>query len=400
MGQILDMGRERHLWIAPSVWRWAVVAALAWTFEAETAAQQTTVVLEDIDSSTTSPTGGYRWLDVADQAYAVAYQESYNYTQADVRVTFNALDTTLHGTLLATGLKPNFAYQLKLVGTPDTPDNERIGFAGRWWQQRWTGADWTSGWNLNNKGDGSFPNPNDLVYLATRDTSDPTSPTGKRYRYTGYLLLDYFTTDEVGNAVFDFEADSSFHVLWKLSQRTHTSDDGPLKESTFGPDPAIHPEYDTAYPARTVTIFGEWERLPMGGVFLAPGDYSCQMILTEESFHGSGGGLAGNWAAAMGGELAFTISTVVTLSGQVTNKRTGTPIRRAKLKLKVDGRRAHRAKTDIDGNYLFEGVVAGAYTLVVTKTRFRKYREELVLDADTRRDVLLRRKRKPELLPR
>ena len=40
----------------------------------------TTVYLEDIDSGLTSPTGNYRWLDVADQAYSAAYQHDYNYT--------------------------------------------------------------------------------------------------------------------------------------------------------------------------------------------------------------------------------------------------------------------------------------------------------------------------------
>ncbi|MDP7384533.1 MAG: hypothetical protein QF593_00700, partial [Nitrospinota bacterium] len=30
-------------------------------------------------------------------------------------------------------------------------------------------------------------------------------------------------------------------------------------------------------------------------------------MLTEESFHGSGGGYAGNWAAAMGADMLFAI---------------------------------------------------------------------------------------------
>ena len=270
------------------------------------------VTLEDIDSGTTSPEGLYRWMDVADQVYDVddsdgySYEASYDYTQATVQVDFFTDAQTLHGALTASNLKPHFAYQFKLVGIPETDANEFIGFTGRWWQEEWDGSDWANGCNLNNKGDGSWPNPNDLVYCSRRDIPDETSPTGKHYRYTAYLVFDYFITDEYGNASQSFEADSSYHVLWKTSQRPHTADDGPLKATTFDvelPDPVS--AYDVDYPEVTVTIFGEWERLPVGGVKLPPGDYEGDFILTEESFHGSG--LAGGWAAAMGAMVSFTL---------------------------------------------------------------------------------------------
>jgi hypothetical protein len=265
------------------------------------------VALEDIDSGTTSPEGNYRWMDVADQVYAVSYQEAYDYTQAVVQVDFFTDAETLHGTLTASNLKPHFAYQFKLVGSPGGMDaNERIGFTGRWWQEEWDNSseEWINGQNLNNKGDGSSPNPNDDVYIARRDIPDPDSPTGRHYRFTGYLVFDYFITDEFGNASLSFEADSSYHVLWKTSQRAHTSDDGPLEATTFTvvlPDPVG--AYDTPYPETTVNIFGEWERLPCGNVRLSAGHYLGQFILTEESFHGSG--LAGGWAAAMGAPVSF-----------------------------------------------------------------------------------------------
>jgi len=264
------------------------------------------IQLHDVDSHLTSPTGRFRWLNVADQAYSEWYQNNYNYTQATVEVTYQTRENVLCGTLTAENLKPDFAYQLKLVGKPEVAPagNERIGLAGRWWQEEWNGSEWANGHNLNNKGDGSSPNPNDGVYFATRDVADDTSPTGLKYRYTGYLVLDYFITDDQGNAVVNFQTDSSYHVLWKTSQRIPTAEDGPLKASTFDPDP-FSVAYDVDYGASTVTIFGEWERLPVGGVYLEPGKYRCQMLLTEESFHGSGGELAGNWAAAMAGDLSF-----------------------------------------------------------------------------------------------
>lgn len=292
-----------------------LAATVLWTFGSIDRALGVTVELADIDSGLTSPTGDYRWRDVADQLYNTAYRDTYNYTQALVQVIFDAVDRPLHGTLTAFNLKPNFAYQLKLVGTHWTSANGRIGLAGRWWQEMWDGADWSDGKNLNHKGDGSSPNPNDLVYFFRRDLTnpgliDPKNPNGNLYRYTGYLVFDYFITDSAGNAVIEFVADSSYHVLWKTSQRTHTNDDGPIASTTFDAD-GFPDYYDTDgddYPLQTVDVFGEWERLPVGGVYLQPGDYQTQIILTEESFHGSGDAYSGNWAGAMGANLQFCIT--------------------------------------------------------------------------------------------
>jgi len=264
-----------------------------------------TITLTDVASS------NYRWLNVADQAYEAAYRSSDNYTQATAQFTYNPSASVFGGTLSATNLKPNFAYQLKLSGMAETAPaaNERIGLAGRWWKETWNDAAhmWDNGVNLNDKGTGYPPTPNDVNYYAWRDIADPTSPTGLRYKFTGYLVFDYFITDDCGNVSLATQQDSSFHVLWKTTQGsyTHGASDGPLKSSTFDPNPASA-AYDTDYPASTVTIYGEWERLPAGGVFLAPGDYACQMVLTEESFHGTAE-YAGSWAAAMGGDISFTV---------------------------------------------------------------------------------------------
>jgi hypothetical protein len=264
--------------------------------------------LIDIDSGQTSPTGNYRWMDVADQLYATGYRESYDYTQAVVELQYFTGDPTFHGFLVAHNLKPHFAYQVKLTGTAGTASNEAIGLTGRWWQEEWNGSEWANGQNLNNKGDGSSPNPNDTTYFARRVIADPTSPTGLRYKFTGYLVFNYFITDQQGDAFVALEQTSSFHVIWKSSQRMQVSGDGPLKEATFDvqlPDPVS--AYDLEYPEATTSIYGEWERLPAGGVQLPAGDYDAGFILTEESFHG--GGLAGGWAAAMGTNITFRISS-------------------------------------------------------------------------------------------
>jgi len=260
------------------------------------------------------PNSAYRWLDVADQAYSEQYRNTYTYDQATVEVIYNTVGRTLTGTLTAKNLKPNFAYQLKLQAEPthrlgDTNygSNELLGLSGRWWQQEWLGGSWSAGWNLNNKGDGSFPNPNDTVYYATRDTpaGNRGSPTGLKYLYTAYRVFGYFITDEQGNATLSYAVNNSYHVLWKTAQRGPGPDDGPVVARQFDVDPSIHDPYGTDYPAATAGIFGEWERLPKDRVELLAGDYVCDMLLTEESFHGSG--LQGFWAHAMKGRIQFTI---------------------------------------------------------------------------------------------
>jgi hypothetical protein len=103
-----------------------------------------------------------------------------------------------------------------------------------------------------------------------------------------------------------FDARSSYHVLWKTTQRAPAAGDGRVRSRSFEvtlPDPAG--AYESAYPETAVEVFGEWERLPAGGVMLAPGDYTFDFVLTEESFHG--GGLAGGWASAVGAGASVTI---------------------------------------------------------------------------------------------
>jgi len=266
----------------------------------------TSVLLTDIDSGQTSPAGNYRWMDVADQVYSVGYRESYDYTQASVELQFFPDASTFRGVIRAENLKPHFAYQVKIVGIPGTAANEAIGFTGRWWQEEWNGSEWAGGWNLNSKGNGSSPSPNDVTYLSRRDIPDETSPTGLRYRYSAYLVFGYFITDEAGDALLSFEANNSYHVLWKTSQRSPSGGDGPVEATTFQvqlPDPVG--AYSVGFPEATVGVFGEWERLPPGSVMLPPGAYDADFIFTEESFHG--GGLAGGWAAAVGAPVLFEI---------------------------------------------------------------------------------------------
>ena len=81
-----------------------------------------------------------------------------------------------------------------------------------------------------------------------------------------------------------------------------------MKSRAFDADPSSE-AYDDDYLPQVVSLFGEWERLPVGEVFSQPGDYIAQIIMTEESFHGSGD-YVGNWAGAMGADIEFRIVTL------------------------------------------------------------------------------------------
>jgi mannan endo-1,4-beta-mannosidase len=234
-----------------------------------------------MENLTLSNYADFRYKDIAQTTYAESYARTYLYRDAGVSVTFdNSCYGNLTGHLSATGLKPNFAYQVKLTGKPealwgaggDDPSNERIGYAGRWWEVS--------------------PNPgnrDDAYYEAHQN--DPG------YVFQGYLVFDFFLTDGSGAAELDFTTDGSYHVLWWVGQRAAGSCDSPPKWATVGADPAS-PAYDVSAGPTDVGVYAEIERLCAGETQLAPGFYRCGLGLAEESFHQSGPN-EGTWAAAM-----------------------------------------------------------------------------------------------------
>jgi hypothetical protein len=261
-----------------------------------------TVNLGPIGDVTTWPSTPYRWMDIADNLYSTNYQDTFTYAQPSVTLTYDDVSNTFSGTLTATGLKPNFAYQMKLVGKPtsgwaeggDDWTNEQIGYAGRWWRKQ--------------------PNPgntNDTDYNTNKDDTD--------YIFEGYLLFDFFVTDDQGDATVDFAADSSFHVLWatpgSTSEPTYTGhrnpgpNDSAVRDYYFTASTSTNSNaYDSDHGSAHVGIYAEWQdgRALPGELLLPNGEYNCQFILTEESFHQSV--LGGYWAGAMGYEdVQFTV---------------------------------------------------------------------------------------------
>jgi hypothetical protein len=208
-----------------------------------------------------------------------------------VTISYNNTSATFSGTLTATGLKPSFAYQVKLVGNSDMDDwsNEQLGYAGRWWRVQ--------------------PNPgnsNDTDYGNNKD--DPN------YIYQGYLLFGFFPTDQQGNATVNFSANSSYHVLWATNDSTGVgtghknpgANDSAVIYYDFSASPAINSAaYSTDYGNAHVGVFAEWEsgRALPGQLSLPVGEYLCKLVLTEESFHQSG--LGGGWASVLVGDVNF-----------------------------------------------------------------------------------------------
>jgi hypothetical protein len=246
----------------------------------------TTVLGLDYDPGWPWP-GNQRWKDIAGNLYEGAWdtsQYSDDYAGASVSVDYWVTGSRLTGTVTVTGLKPNFAYQLKLEGSSDAWTNTTLQNIGR-----------TSG-------------------------------------STGYLPFGFLVTDNSGNATVPFVTDSSFHVLYRTPDSTgitgtygvvaRTGNDGPVSYYAFDPDPSS-PWYSTNYPAANVGIYGMYEpgRASPGTLQLPDGTYICKFVLTEESFHDTGGVFhpgwdiwsgvpAGSWASPFKGDITFQVPAV------------------------------------------------------------------------------------------
>lgn len=242
------------------------------------------------------PDSAMRWLDVAGAPYEDAFRIPRFYEPSErrhVRVEWASQAETFRGRIIARGLKPNFAYQLKLTGragvmpgdsTPESLASRRLGKLGRWWAM-------DDGSNL---ADGEV----EIWLKAGRDIR-------------GYILFDFLVTDRDGDCIHDFALDSSYHVLWRSDQRKRHRTDSPHRKVRvdrgqygYGPSGAPAPE--------TVLLFAEKEepRPRPGNVALPPGEYPVLFNITEESFHANqktrveDGGF---WAQVLEGPVDFSV---------------------------------------------------------------------------------------------
>ena len=245
-----------------------------------------------------------RWRDVATNPFAAAKKTDFSYEQANVTITYDDSAGTFRGTIVATNLKPNFAYQIKLNGKPthtwgadgDDWANEQLGYNGRWWVDEYdSSGGWVSGWNSADT---------EYAYWKERNFTDGSNV----YVFQGYLLFENLVTDAAGKATKSFSLDSSFHVLWKTSQRTRKANDSTAATYTISATTA-NAWYSQNYATTKVSLYAEWEpgRPLPGKVRLPNGEYNVRLFLTEESFHETAAG-SGSWATVMCDDfLAFSV---------------------------------------------------------------------------------------------
>ncbi|HEX8236832.1 MAG TPA: hypothetical protein VF600_12820 [Abditibacteriaceae bacterium] len=242
-----------------------------------------------------------RLWDIENRAYSAFISGNpapFDYANAQVELTYDTNPSTRYfvGQIRATGLKPNFWYQMKLVGKPqrgpagwgtsgDDTANENIGYAARWWCTT----------------DGTTTNFDDNYFW--NNYGSPALADSRRQDTYGYLYMAGFLTDEFGNAKTQmvdgvpvsvpvaFDGNKSYHVTWKRGQNGFF--DVRIRETTlsstsgYGYGSAITNakpielwyELERGYSSR-----GNQPRYPTD-VRLRSGNYNCRFVLTEETFH-------------------------------------------------------------------------------------------------------------------
>jgi len=235
------------------------------------------------------PAEDERWHDITGTAYASEFRTAFRYADARVTLTYTRTGRSFRGWLEARGLKPNFAYQMKLRGdTRRDPEVHRIlGYLGRW---RLTGRRGT--------------NFTDYDYETAPDKSQVES----------YILFDFFVTDAQGRARKTFYLNSTLHVLWNSAVNYVWENRDMLSQAVLVERhaPVYAPEHLTRAP-ETVELWAEsqhgWQpsRPPVGQVLLPEGRYVCDFVLTEESFHRSATPGGGYWATVLGASVDFVI---------------------------------------------------------------------------------------------
>jgi hypothetical protein len=218
-----------------------------------------------------------RFMDIDDRPFSDSFADSFSYTSADVTLFYNPTPSQPYfiGKIRASGLKPNFAYQLKLVGKPqfgergwgsagDDFSNEAIGRAARWWDDSQQSNTNDSGFNSKYK--------------------EPTE--AQKQTVYGYLFMGNFVTDASGNAEHDFTGSKSYHITWQDKQDTSLKH---VVAGTYnvGSTQAPFLGYGQSTPVKNIKLWYEYEAGRPRDVALPKGNYNCRLLITEETFHSS-----------------------------------------------------------------------------------------------------------------
>lgn len=232
----------------------------------------------------------YRQMDIDDNAYAGAFYQAYSYANARVTVTYQTDPANGYfvGHIEGSGLKPNFAYQLKLAGKPvsgsrgwgafgDDRASEAIGRAARWWN------------------DSLQANSTDSDFNRLYDNA----PANQRQTIYGYQFMGDVVTDAEGNVSANFDGSKALHITWQDKQNQHRDVDAGT--FTIGSQTAPYYGYGQSVPVKNIKLWYEWQSGRSHAVRLPSGTYNVRFLITEESFH-SGLTLGGQWRTVLANE--------------------------------------------------------------------------------------------------
>ena len=241
------------------------------------------------------PSAKLRWWDIENNPFDtfldnLGQSGQFNYTAPTanqyVRVTYDKAPATgyFKGYVEARGLKPNFAYQIKLAGKPvkgkrgwgaygDDVANERLGYVGRWWCD-------TSHATQTNYDDSHYVN----FYKNVSGSA--------AHDIYGYLFMGIFVTDEFGNANSNFNGHYSYHITWQPWQSG--AKQTPAGTWTVQSQTAPYYAYGYQLDPAPVQLWHEYEHNMNSTrpliASLPTGAYNCRLLLTEETFHNNFGG--------------------------------------------------------------------------------------------------------------
>jgi hypothetical protein len=258
------------------------------------------------------PKAAPRWRDIGNNLYSSAFRAGFSYAAARVELSYQRAPDTAYfvGHLSASGLKPNFAYQLKLAGKPvggpqgwgtaasfieassnlasatpilhlisDTPvggddwTNQQLGYANRWWDDTLAPS----------------TNINDAYFRANYPA----------HTVYGYQFLGDLVTDSRGNAEADVRGDRSLHITWQDGQSG--AKDVSLQTFALAASPSVY-GYDAPLQTTTQKLWYELEAGRTQPVRLPRGTYHCRLLVTEEAFHTAGGDGGGVWQTVLATE--------------------------------------------------------------------------------------------------